>query len=529
MPSLPERFVVIGLDGADLDLLRPWMEAGDLPNLAGIAREGVGGYLASTLPPVSAPAWATFMTGRNPGRHGLFGFVMEDPETGGMRLVNLGHIRGAKLWEAFGRDGSGVVVVNVPITYPPPEVNGVFVSGMLTPAGRPFTWPPDFGEVIRAAAPEYRIDIDRGLFSRPEDLREHLSTTLAARGRVVRRAMEHADFRLLVAVFTNTDRIQHHFWRGEEEKETIRGFFREVDREVGEILARVDPSRTLVMVMSDHGFTDTDRRFYANRWLRDEGYLAVRRVAAPTDDYARRRFNWFMDEPEEARHREKLRHRILRRLGLRGETAIDWSRTRAYLYSSDTRGIHVNLAGRQPRGIVPPGEYEALRDEIAGRLRALRFPGTGEPVFDLVAKREEIYEGPYVDLAPDILLAPERDRYRVVTKVAGKGWCRRHRVPDGYHRRPGLLLARGPGVRPGAEVREAGLADVMPTLLFAAGLPSPSGVDGRVLREIFTEDLLAAREETRYEEPPEEAAPDVRLTAEEDEALRRTLADLGYL
>jgi predicted AlkP superfamily phosphohydrolase/phosphomutase len=450
------------------------------------------------------------MTGRNPGRHGVFGFVTERPGSGETSLVSLGSVRGVKLWDAFVTAGRKVGVVNVPITYPAPEVDGVFVSGMLTPPGRPYTWPPDFQAEMETAAPEYRIDIDRGLFDDPETFLEHLHTTADARATVIRKVMDNVDWDLLVGVFTNTDRIQHHFWR--KGMDEIRGFYRRVDDHLGAILDAA-PDDATVIVLSDHGFTSTDRSFYANRWLRREGYLRTRRVAGPVDDYERRRFNWFMGEPEEARRREGLGARILRGFGLGADVAIDWERTRAYLYSSDTRGIHVNLEGRQPQGVVKESEYESLRDEIVEKLLALRFPGTGEPVFDRVLRREEVYEGPYVSSAPDILTVPERDRYRIVSKVAGDRSFRTHRVPGGYHRGPGLLLVRGPGVRKGEEIVGAEITDVLPTVLFAAGLPIPERADGKVLRDLFTEEFLAGR----------------ALTEEEDEALRRTLKGLGYL
>jgi predicted AlkP superfamily phosphohydrolase/phosphomutase len=351
--------------------------------------------------------------------------------------------------------------------------------------------------------------------------------TARARGEAIRIAMDRGDWDLLVGVFTNTDRMQHHFWR--KERELIRELYRIIDDQVGQILAKVDRGRTMVLVLSDHGFTTTDRRFYVNRWLKREGYLGVRRTAEFTDDYQQRRFNWFMNEPEEARRKDKLGTRLLKRFGLKGELAIDWSKTKAYLYSSDTRGIHINLEGRQPQGVVSEADYEPLRDEIVSKLRALTFPETGEPVFDLVAKREDLYDGPYIESSPDILTVPQRDRYRVVTKVDGKRIFRQHRIPDGYHRGEGLAFAAGPGIAKGGTLEGASIADVMPTLLYAAGIPIPERADGKVLKALFTEEMLAARTEERAPEAPDAAAAAVELSAEEDEALRQTLEGLGYL
>ena len=145
-----------------------------------------------------------------------------------------------------------------------------------------------------------------------------------------------------------------------------------------------------------------------------------------------------------------------------------------------------------------------------------------------MARREDLYDGPYLEASPDILTMPERDRYRVVTKIDGKGIFRQHRIPDGYHRQAGLMFASGPGVAKGT-IEGAALVDIMPSLLYAAGLPIPERADGKVLRDLFTEELLAGRTEERSPESADAAEADAGLSAEEDEVLRQTLEGLGYL
>jgi predicted AlkP superfamily phosphohydrolase/phosphomutase len=522
--ELPRKAVVIGLDGADPRLVEAFLDAGDMPALAALRDRGTFLPLRSTLPPVSAPAWATFMTGRAPGGHGVFGFVEEDGE-GGFALSSLSTIRGKKLWEAAAEAGKRTAVLNVPVTFPPPEVPGLFVSGMLTPPGRPFTNPPEEQARIEEIAPAYAPDIDRSLFGDPPALLAHLTDLIDARAVVFEDVLRRCAWDLFVGVFTETDRIQHHFWR--DGKDEIREFFRRLDGHLGRLFDAA-PDDALVLVMSDHGFTDTDRRFYANAWLREEGYLRLKRVREDKDDYEARRFHAFMGEDVTGGKRKRgIFEKVAGLLGRESRRVIDWSKTKAYLYSASSHGIEINLAGRQPEGIVTPEEYEPLRRELVERLSSLRHPETGEPVFDRVLTREEAYEGPFVTKAPDIVLAPENDRYRIVTRVDAKRAFRQHRIPQGYHGETGLLFAAGPGVAAGARI-EPGIEDVMPTVLWALDLPVPAGIDGRPRTDLFEEGAEAARE-VRFGEASPEAAADTepKLTPEEEEALKDALRGLG--
>jgi len=522
---------VIGLDAADLGFLGPWVEAGDLPVLGGLLREGASGPLRSTLPPVSAPAWATFMTGLLPGRHGLFDFVMEDPATGRPTLARSDLIRGRKLWEAASDAGKRGVVVNVPITWPPAPFEGVLVTGMLTPEGKPFTHPPGLGEEIRAEFPNYRVDYDPALLDDRAALRAHLADLALHGSAVMRTLMRRAPWDLFVGVFTTTDRAKHLFWR--EREDAVRDHYGKVDRAVGELLAEAGPG-TLVVLLSDHGFHTVPVKFYVNRWLRERGLLAVRarRDAAPPadpEDAEIRRVQAFLKRD---RPRGGLLAKVLGLAGVGGPLEVDPDRTKAYLYSIETGGIQVNLRGRAPRGTVAPGaEYEALRDRLIADLRALRFPGTAEPLFDLVERREAVYRGPLVPWAPDVVTRSKGNRVAIGRDLDDGKWLRVHGHEQGGHSDTGILALRGPGVRGGARLAGAGIEDVMPTVLWALGAPVPEGLDGRVLAEAFEEGALAARP-VRYAAAAGGAVPAASapgFDAAEEEELRRTLEGLGYV
>jgi predicted AlkP superfamily phosphohydrolase/phosphomutase len=143
------KVIVIGLDGATLDLILPWVQKGLLPNFQRIIKKGIWGHLTSTIPPFTAPAWTSFMTGKNPGKHGIYDFMVREPGTYTSSSVNASFCDADSLWRIIGSEGKKVGVINVPMTYPPEEVNGFLISGMLTPSNTDTFSHPGNKETVR--------------------------------------------------------------------------------------------------------------------------------------------------------------------------------------------------------------------------------------------------------------------------------------------------------------------------------------------------------------------------------------------
>ena len=175
MRAHEQRVLVVGLDGGTLDVIRPLAEGGLLPNVASMLRQGAWGTLRSTTPPHSAPAWASFATGANPGRHGVFHFRAIDRSfyegSDYTRIVDARSIALPTLWERVSQAGKRVGVLNVPLTYPAQSVNGFLVAGMPAPPNpTAFTYPAE----LAASLPGYEIDVDAaddGAFLAAHDLR----------------------------------------------------------------------------------------------------------------------------------------------------------------------------------------------------------------------------------------------------------------------------------------------------------------------------------------------------------------------
>jgi len=541
------QLVIIGMDGATLSVADPWMDAGLLPNLARIRDEGVIAPLESVILPVSGPAWASFMTGKNPGKHGIYDFLKRLPGRYERRVMNSSDIDAPALWEIVSDHGGRVAVVNVPGTYPPRRVNGVLVSGMLTPSTDvQFTWPPDFARELQEEVGAYRLSVTGGTISpgKEGEFIADVMDVLDQRDRTLQYLLQREPYDLVMFVFFETDVMQHKFWGHMEDpqnpwRDALLQTYQRVDTAIGHLLDLLDDDVTL-MVVSDHGGGRLKKHLLLNRWLMDQGFLHLKQTPAA-------RFKCWL-----GRHNPVLKtYDLLKRIGLAWVSRlvprkmrlqainaffsfddIDWERTVAY--SAGHFGqIFINLKGREPHGCVEPGEeYERVREAIAARLYEITDPETGEPIVDRVYKREELYHGPYLDEPPDLVLMMKDMLY--VTSSDQMGWDAESIFADsvygdtGTHRLHGLFLAKGPGIRQGVRLENASLMDVAPTALYAMGLPVPNDLDGQVLEAIFTPEFWA-QNPPRYVEPQDFHKGEHRLSAAEARQVEERLRNLGYL
>ena len=509
MPELPSvaeppRLLVIGLDGATLDLIRPWAERGELPVLSGLMARGSWGVLQSTTHPITPQAWTTFMTGVNAGQHGIFGFTTRKTGSYESQLLNASAIRSPTIWRRLSEAGLRVGVIAVPFTYPPESVNGFLLSGFDAPVSdrRAFAPPELYDEVMREVGPyllhetfpvgrrfdlsAYRADVERTVFNRTA-IGLHL--------------MARHPTDLLTVVFTSTDHVQHLFWRDMEKGEGDTGriildTYRLVDAAVGRLLEAAGP-RVNVVVMSDHGAGALEKVFYLDQWLEDQGLLSRRRAGLASSAKGLRAA-LKRGLPTGARTFLRARFPGLRqRARSLGEfSEVDWPHTR--VYSEGMYGnLFVNLKGREPEGVVAAGaEYERLLDEITEKLLDLKDPDSGEAAVSQVFRKEDLYAGPCLHLAPDLIIG-WRDYAYYTSKQAerrGGDWFGEELRIDssdyphtGTHRLEGTLIMAGPAFKVGGRI-SASLLDLAPTILHVLGQPVPDHAEGRVLREALADD-----------------------------------------
>ena len=548
--TLRRRVLVIGLDGATFDLLLPWLEEGLLPELSRIWRRSSYAPLRTTIPPITASAWTSFQTGKNPGKHGLFDFTQYIPGSYETPFVNARSVQSEPLWAILSRHDKKVVVINVPVTYPPRAVNGYLVSGLLTPSTKAeFTYPPGLFQDIIAATGDYEILVPVREFLRlgVRDFVDRLRYVSRKREEAARYLMGRLDWDFFMVHFHSADVLQHALWSHldpshpeysasrEEDRQHVRSYYQELDRLVGSLVKEAGEDVTTVL-MSDHGFGPAYKRFHINQWLATQEFLTIRadslhkRTLDRFENLVRRidphRLRWRLIAPFSKR--ETLIRRFTQ------EALIDWTTTKAFaLPSSAVIRLQINCVGREPLGIVEPGsEYETVRDELAERLLELRDPKTGGRVVEDVFKREEIYSGPALDLMPDLIGQPA-EGYQIATRFRGNLLF--SDLAEGYsgnHRMEGILIMAGPDVVPGQIVQQPHIVDLFPTILTLMDLPLPPDLDGRVLTEALSPDYLEAhpiRSEEREPPPPSPPQPDQTYSNEDADEIRDRLKGFGYL
>ncbi len=538
----PKKVLVIGLDGANPDIIKRLAQDGTMPFMKSVLDRGALGNLKSVYPPLTPPAWTTFMTGKNPGKHGIFEFAAYESYDKPLGIVNSNTIKSDTLWSILNRENKKQIVVNVPLTYPPAQIDGAMITGFLTPSTQVnFTHPPDLYDRLRTELGEYIIEVSIRHYSRfrfPQCIKA-LKRSAVQRTRYCRKLLQTYNWDFFMMVYSENDFLQHVAWsyldpdddrdRNPKYIKLTYDYMRFLDEQIQQLCESADDD-TLVMFVSDHGFGPLRKIVYINTWLEQEGFLT----------YQMKNVN---QQRRLIEFRELLRNidiwDLLYKLpypkGKRRDNVanIRWDRTRAFSMLAGEQGIRINLKGRESNGIVNPGsEYEQLRDDIIGRLKELRDPETGKLIGNDVHKREDVYTGPYCNRACDIVFLldegnylgevfPGRDVFAPTTWTQGSG----------THRLKGTLAAYGPGIRNHASLDNAQLQDILPTLLYAMNLPVPNDLDGRILKELFN-DKFVSENPPRYgspHQPHNTNATTSQQNEQNDRLVVERLKSLGYI
>lgn len=533
--------MIIGLDGATFDLIDPWVDRGELPTLAGMIRGGTRGHLRSVLPSLSAPAWVSFMTGKNPGKHGIFCFERELPtpfSPGQRGIVDARAIESETLWQVLSRAGRSVGVMNVPITYPPAKVNGFLISCFLTPPGAPqFTYPPS----LRNEIPDYKICIDyntryffedRGVDYRQgeRDVFEEQLDVSSRRAEAAVQLLRSRSPDFFVVVFKGTDDMQHFFWH---EPDRLLRYYKLLDGKIADLLQAAGPDAN-VMVVSDHGFGPSARReFNITTFLIEGGWLRRKRTAGAALNASLLKAARRVKRAVLGARSTAWTKRIASSLTTTAENSFDFSGLCAYGETRGLPGVYLVRDGRRLDPQRPLDEWVLrLRSQIVAALREVVDPETGGKVFTRVENREDVYDGPYVGRAPEIVLQPSVD-HAVAPMLGAPLLEDRESVNSGSHgSHPlGVFIAKGPDVKAGRTIDEACLIDIMPTVLHMLGVPVPQDVDGKVLTGMFREDSELGRRAVAYQaaHPVARGAGDAAYSVEDKEVVEQRLRALGYI
>lgn len=529
------RVLLIGIDGATFAVLDPLMRDGAMPVLRRLTQAGARATLRSTVPALTPPAWTSLVTGRGPGSHGIFDFFRKDQASSPLvRLLTSHDVDGPSIWTLASARGMRSTILNFPLTFPAPKIEGHVVPGGFIP----------WRQLRLGCHPEGLFDRLRTIPTfNPRELALDMSHEAKAiegcdeseyeswldmhirRERqwvdIARHLAEHEPSHFTAVLFDGVDKIQHLCWRFIDPRMTgslstpwelrvrdkCREYFTELDARIADLMEIIGDD-AMVIVASDHGFGAQVRTFFVNAWLRETGRLAWLPGEAPASAGAST-----LGLNQMARHVYQL----------------DWARTRAYAPLPSGNGIHIVRAdAAHPHGVAAD-EYAVFRDELAADILSLRDPDGGERIVERVWTRDEIFAGPNIELAPDLTL--ELTDGGLISILDSAQPVRRRLQPTGTHHPDGVFAIAGAGVRSGAEAEPLSILDVAPLMAYGLDLPIPRAMEGRFAAELIDPAMLAARP-PKYSDDraiPGTEIGTAQLDEEAENEILKRLQALGYV
>jgi len=359
------RVIVLGIDGAPCSLLKRFVSEGLMPNLDNLVQKGTLTDMTASIPEVSSTSWTTFMTGVNPGKHGIYGFMELEKGSYRWRFPNSHDIKSSTLWEIAGEHNKKSIVINVPSTYPAKAINGILTAGFVALDLKKATYPESAYEYLKSIG--YRMDVDtKKAHQSLEALAADIKETFDIRKKAILHFLDKREWDLFIGVITETDRLHHYLWTALEEEshpqhKFFLDFYRTLDMFIGEIYKRVDDNISFIM-LSDHGATAIKQEIYLNTWLKEKGYLKFRKVNPDSFD----------DMLEESK-----------------------------VFVLDPARFYIHSKRKYPNGSVDESEYDVIRHKLKEDLLALSI--NGERVIKTVLFKEELYQGNVYDEAPDLV------------------------------------------------------------------------------------------------------------------------------
>ncbi|WP_435153664.1 alkaline phosphatase family protein [Haladaptatus sp. DFWS20] len=548
MSSDASRTVVLGFDALDFEYLDEFES--ELPNFSRLRSEGVAAPLRSTHPPWTGSAWPSMYTGTDPTQHNAFGFFdYTDSYPDEASIITRNDVAAPALWNYLTAINEPAIVLNVPVTHPAEPLTGALVPGYLAPEdaeGYPKTIRNELSEAL---GEEYNIYSKGEMSSDKGEKLDGYVHAIGLRARAAKYLLENWEWRVAIIQVQKTDAVFHNF----EDSTAFRRVYRAADELVGTILKVTQDAN--VVVCSDHGMGPTDGyKIFVNEVLRRHGFVEA---ATNGDDHGTglATVKNSLVEPSEGDESESNRtltqsalakgvaglntvgitpgkvYTTARWFGLgsalkravpanvlaAADQTVDWRRSKAYCRALGELGVRINLEGRDPEGVVPESEYEAVRSELIDILSALRTPD-GRPAFEFVKRAEDVSSGTDPKSGPDVVFMPNEMNHLVLPSLVGERFLA---VEEYNHKPDGVFIGAGPAFDGTATLAGLSLSDVAPIAMAAAGLPVPERMTGTV-----PDGLLPDPVETN-------AYSDVEFGTGgrigDEGAVESRLEDLGYL
>lgn len=519
--SNKKKLLIIGLDGATWNIIEPLRKKGLLPTFDLLLKNGVWSYLNSTVPPSTFPAWTTFMTGKNPGKHAVYDFTERIHGTYKLRFLNATFRRAKSLWRILSESGLRVGVMGLPVTFPPEDINGFMISGFDSPVARKidpsFVRPVELYQEIKEQFGDYKIsELLENYMNESwyHSAREKIEDSLDKKAKTALYLYQKEPWDCFMVLFGESDTAAHHFWKFYDNSspryEHVSGvlsniipyIYQKLDNVVERFVEKLWED-TSIIIVSDHGFGGIGiKAISINKWLEQEGFLSQNFQSSLIDRglelLKETGLKYSPHSFQELVFRSSLK-RVAQQIEASSRfSGIQWDRTSAF---SEDVGyfpcVHINLQGREPKGIVSQTGYEKIRDSIIEKISAWKDPYTEKPIVRNAWKREVIYKGDYVPLAPDIILDLNTDHgYSYLclphNYFSSDKTCKKLKKDElsgirrlsmsGSHRPEGIFLFSGDILSVSGKLSEGvDLQDICPTVLSFFGIPIDKDMDGRTI------------------------------------------------
>lgn len=531
------RVLFIGLDAATFYFIRPWKEM--LPNINSLIQKGVSSELTSTIPSLTPPAWTSIVTGKNPGKHGVFHFF----DSSDKNFVNSTSKKASSIWDILSKKGKKVIVMNVPLTYPTSKVNGCMISGFLTPDEKhEFTYPKKLKSTVLKMG--YGILTDPVFIGREKFEITELKESIKNRLKVALWLIKNQQWDFAALVFMETDFAQHFYFK---DSQRILEVYLEVDRAIGKLLKEV-PRGTSVVLISDHGFGPRKKRVAINAYLYQLGLIRIKPARFIGKKLSNKFLSFILNHLGGTRVPFSILlkkvHRVFKSFGRESTStmigimnefleAITFSLTNESLLEFILKDFDLSKTkAHYPFASFDETNYAFLRTGpkskkfqtwLAKKCYDLVDPETGEKIVKKVHWRDDVYWGKYAIFAPDLILELDEKYSGNYGFTPGNLF---KTVDDGMHHRKGIVIFRGPNIKRGISLNsDIYTWDVAPTILQIMKLPVPSDMDGKVIKEIFCRFSEIEKEQVSAEEETEA----YRWKTKEEEEIKKRLRALGYL
>ncbi len=505
---MKRKVFILGIDGAELELIRRWTERDKLPHFQKLLKEGSWGKMKSTIPPLTPCAWSSFMTGKNPGKHGQFSFykLNEKYELD----INWGEHRTEKaIWKILSDHGKKCCVMNVPFTYPPEKVNGYLISGFMTPSlENNFTYPVKLKNELIKKFPRFRLTEKTRYSDRNKDRESYMNDILELtdlHGNIAEYLYKKENWDFFMVTFMGADHMQHWYWKymdethpQYEDHETFSSAIYNVYSKIDGILGRMMdymPEETVIIIMSDHGFGKYLKDVNINEWLKQKEYLKIK-----TSHSAKMKkilISLGIDTDRLIKIALKiggaklsdilpfdLKKKVLDATSYTWKD-INWKKTKAYSF-----GYYgsIFLNKENLKITKNKNEHDLVRKEINEQLQELKDPETDEKVVDEIWFKEDIYKGKKTNLLPDISFSMKNFSYASSMTFAfpsGNIFSDPKTLKSGEHRLYGTFIIYGNGIKRGNVVKNVEIIDLAPTILSLMNIEPPKDMDGKVLQEVL--------------------------------------------